>query len=118
MRVVRAIALLSLSACYDITAADSAAVEVVLSPRIGSAVCVDADPEPASVRVRQGISFTNETAGTVTIVMLEDNLPLVTVEAGETSRPVQFNSAGIRYYYVQACGSGSADRHTLSVTIN
>jgi len=43
---------------------------------------------------------------------------LVTVAPGDTSGAVKFTSAGLRQYYSQACGSGTAERHTLAVTVN
>jgi hypothetical protein len=111
-------ALLLATSCQEITAADSAPVTVVLTPKTGSAACVTADPEPASVRVKQGINFRNESSLPITIVLIDDDLPLVTVQPGGTSGGVKFASAGIRQYYSQACGSGMAERHTLAATVN
>jgi hypothetical protein len=106
------------ASCQDITAAEAAPVKVVLTPKPGSAACVIANPEPASVRVKQGISFVNHSTVHITIVLLEDNLPLVSVAPNDTSGAVKFSSAGLRQYYSQACGSGIAEQHTLAVTVN
>ena len=104
--------------CQDITAADDARVNVVLTPKPGSAACVIADPEPAAVKVDKGISFVNKSSVHLTIVLLKNNLPLVSVAPGDTSGAVKFNEPGIHQYYSQACGSGNAELHTLSVTVN
>lgn len=105
-------------ACAEVTAADAAAVTVTLSPRVGSAACVIADPEPAAVKVKQGISFANNSTVHLTLVLLDDNVPLVSVAPGDTSSAVKFSEAGIRQYYSQGCGAGSTNLHTLAVTIN
>lgn len=119
MRPLLAMALLlGALSCKDITAAESAPVKVILTPKIGSAACVIADPEPAAVKVKQGIAFVNESTVHITIVLVEDDLPLVSVAPGETSGAVKFNSAGVRQYYSLGCGSALQERHTLSVTIN
>lgn len=118
MRPILLSALILATSCYEITAADSAPITVTLTPRAGSVACVIANPEPASVRVKQGISFKNESSVPITIVLTEDDLPLVTVQPGGVSGGVKFASAGIRQYYSQACGSGTAERHTLAVTVN
>lgn len=110
--------LIATGSCRDVTAADAAAVTVTLVPRPGSAACVIADPEPASVRMKQGISFVNRSSVRITIVLLEDHLPLVSVAPNDTSNAVKFASAGIRQYYSQACGSGIGEQHTLAVTVN
>jgi hypothetical protein len=60
----------------------------------------------------------NKSSVALTIVLVEDDLPLVTVAPGDTSGAVKFTSAGLRQYYSQACGSGTAERHTLAVTVN
>ena len=106
------------ASCEEITAADSAGVFVTLTPKLGSAACVHADPEPAAVRVRQGISFVNESSVQVTLVLREDHVPLVAVAAGDTSNPVKFSEPGIYHYYSQGCGSSTTELHVLSVTIN
>jgi hypothetical protein len=118
MRRLLAAALLVSTSCYEVTAADAAPIKVILTPKAGSAACVTADPEPASVRVKQGISFVNQSSVPITIVLAEDDLPLVTVQPGATSGAVKFSSAGLRQYYSQACGSGIAEQHTLAVTVN
>lgn len=118
MRPAPALLLLVAMACYEVTAADASPVKVTLTPKAGSAACVTADPEPASVRVKQGISFVNQSSVAITIVLADDDLPLVTVQPGATSGAVKFSSAGLRQYYSQACGSGVAERHTLAVTVN
>lgn len=104
--------------CQDITAAEYARVHVVLTPKAASASCVLANPEPAAVRVDQGISFVNNSTVHITVVLLEDNLPLVSVAPGDTSGAVKFNDPGIHQYYSQGCGAGTAELHTLSVTVN
>jgi plastocyanin len=104
--------------CEDITAADAARVNVTLTPRTGSAACVVANPEPAAVKVDQGISFVNKSSVHLTIVLVDDNLPLVSVAPGDTSGAVKFRDPGIHQYYSQGCGSGTAELHTLSVTVN
>ena len=119
MRPILAMALFAGTlSCSDITAADYAPVKVVLSPKGGSAACVIADPEPAAVKVKQGISFVNESTVHITIVLVEDDLPLVSVAPGDTSGAVKFNEAGVHQYYSLGCGSALQERHTLSVTIN
>ena len=52
------------------------------------------------------------------IVLVDDDLPLVSVAPGEESGAVKFNSPGVRQYYSLGCGSALQERHTLSVTIN
>lgn len=104
--------------CQDITAADGAGVHVILTPKVGSAACVVANPEPAAVKVDQGISFVNNSSVQLTIVLVGDNLPLVSVAPGDTSGAVKFRDPGIHQYYSQGCGSGTAELHTLSVTVN
>lgn len=104
--------------CRDITAAESASVYVTLTPKAGSAACVYADPEPAAVRAGRGISFVNESSVQITIVLRQDNVPLVAVAPGDTSRAVKFADPGVYQYYSQGCGSTSTELHTLSVTIN
>jgi hypothetical protein len=116
--VLLAAVLVATAACEDVTASDTAPVHVILTPKPGSAACLTASPEPASVRVKQGISFVNHSSMPITIVLVEDNLPLVTVAPSDTSSAVKFGSAGIRQYYSQACGSGTAELHTLTVTVN
>jgi plastocyanin len=110
--------LVAIVACEDITAADGARVNVILTPKVGSAACVIADPEPAAVKVDQGISFVNNSTVHLTIVLVENNLPLVSVAPGDTSGAVKFNDPGIHQYYSQGCGSGTSELHTLSVTVN
>jgi hypothetical protein len=116
--IVVAAVLISTVSCADITAADSAPVHIILEPKPGSAACVIASPEPASVRVKQGLSFVNHSSLPITIVLVDDDLPLVSVAPSDTSNAVQFRSAGLRQYYSQACGSGIAELHTLAVTVN
>ena len=110
--------LVAIVACEDITAADGARVNVILTPKVGSAACVIAEPEPAAVKVDQGISFVNNSTVHLTIVLVENNLPLVSVAPGDTSGAVKFNDPGIHQYYSQGCGSGTSELHTLSVTVN
>jgi hypothetical protein len=104
--------------CEDITAADAASVNVTLTPKTGSAACVIANPEPAAVRADHGVSFINKSSVQITIVLAEDNLPLVSVAPGDTSNAVKFRDPGIHQYYSQGCGSGTAELHTISVTVN
>lgn len=106
------------ASCEDITAADTASVYVTLTPKAGSAACVTADPEPAAVRANRGISFVNRSSVYVTLVMKQDNVPLVAVAPNDTSSAVKFSEPGIYQYYSQGCGSGTTELHTLSVTIN
>lgn len=117
-RIALAALLLATASCDDVTAADSASAQVTLSPRAGSAACVIADPEPAAVKAKQGISFVNRSSVRLTLVLQKDNVPLVSVAPNETSSPVKFSEPGIYQYYSQGCGSSSAELHTLSVTIN
>lgn len=107
-----------LLACQDITAADTASTIVTLTPKSASAACVVAEPEPAAVRVDRGISFVNRSTVHLTLVLVEDNVPLVSMAPGDTSRPVKFSKAGVHEYYSQGCGSHTSERHTISVTIN
>ena len=120
MKVATLIAalLLTTTSCADVTAADYARVNVVLTPKVGSAACVIAEPEPAAVKVKQGISFVNKSSMHLTIVLVEDNVPLVSVAPGDTSGAVKFHDPGVHQYYSQGCGSGNSELHTLSVTIN
>ena len=113
-----ALAAVAAASCQDITAADRAGVYVTLTPKTGSAACVIADPEPAAVRVKQGISFVNKSSVQVTLVLRQDNVPLVSVAPNDTSNAVKFSDAGVYYYYSQGCGSTNTELHTLSVTIN
>ena len=110
--------LLAATSCADITAADAAGVMIVLTPKTGSAACVVANPEPASVRVKQGISFINKSTVSLTLVLAEDDLPLVSVAPGDTSGAVKFSEEGIRLYYSLGCGSALSEMHTLAVTVN
>ena len=113
------VALVAVTAsCRDITAADYASVYVTLTPKVGSAACLNADPEPAAVRVNRGISFINESSVQVTLVLREDHVPLVAVAPNRTSRPVKFSEPGIYHYYSQGCGASTSELHTLAVTIN
>ena len=104
------------ASCEDITAADSARAFVTLTPKLGNAACVNANPEPAAVKEKQGISFVNKSSVQITIVLRKDNVPLVAVAPNDTSGAVKFSEPGIYQYYSQGCGS--AELHTLSVTIN
>ncbi len=117
-RFAIAAALLSTVSCSEVTAADIAIAHVTLNAKQGSAACVIANPEPASVRVKQGVSFVNNSTVQITIVLTKDNLPLVSVAPSDTSGAVKFREPGIYQYYSQACGSGSSELHTLAVTVN
>ena len=117
-RMALAALLVAAASCQDITAADRASVYVTLTPKVGSAACVNADPEPAAVKVRQGISFVNKSSVQVTLVLRHDNVPLVAVAPNDTSNAVKFDDAGVYYYYSQGCGSTTTELHTLAVTIN
>lgn len=110
--------LLAAGSCAEITAADASPVQVILTPKAGSAACVVANPEPAAVKAKQGISFVNRSTVQITLVLLEDDLPLVSVPPNSVSGAIQFRSPGIHEYYSQGCGSGPGERHTLSVTVN
>ena len=117
-RLALAALVIAAASCKDITAADHARAYVTLTPKIGSAACVIADPEPAAVKANQGISFVNKSSVQVTLVLKQDNLPLVSVAPSDTSNAVKFSEPGIYQYYSQGCGSGSTELHTLSITIN
>jgi plastocyanin len=118
VRPIHVALLIAAVSCDDITAAEVAKVNVTLTPKVGSAACVIANPEAAAVKVKQGISFVNNSSVQLTIVLVKDNLPLVSVAPGDTSGAVKFSDPGIHQYYSQGCGSGTADLHTLSVTVN
>jgi len=118
VRPIHVALLIAAVSCEDVTAADAARVNVTLTPKIGSAACVIADPEPAAVKVKQGISFVNRSSVQLTIVLVNDNLPLVSVAPGDTSGAIKFSDPGIHQYYSQGCGSGNAELHTLAVTVN
>lgn len=118
MRPAFVAALLVVGSCAEVTAAGTAPVTVVLTPKIGSAACVVAEPEPASVRQDQGIAFVNKSTVQLTIVLVENDVPLVSVAAGDTSTAVKFRSEGVRQYYSLGCGSALSERHTLAVTVN
>jgi plastocyanin len=117
-RLALAALAITTASCKDVTAADHARVHVTLTPKVGSAACVVADPEPAAVKADRGISFVNKSSVPLTIVLRKDNLPLVSVAPNDTSNAVKFSEPGIYHYYSQGCGSGVAELHTLSVTIN
>ena len=117
-RLALAALVIAVASCKDITAADHARVHVTLTPKAGSAACVVADPEPAAVKANQGISFVNESSVQLTLVLKQDNVPLVAVAPGDTSNAVKFSEPGIYQYYSQGCGSGTTELHTLSITIN
>ena len=108
--------------CADITATDHAPVHVTLTPVVGSTACFTADPEPASVPQDQGLAFINKSSASITIMLVGEDgdadVPLVTVAGNDTSGAIKFAKAGLRQYYSQACGSGTANRHTLAITIN
>ena len=106
------------AACKDITAASNASVFVTLSPKAGSAACVIADPEPAAVKEKQGISFINRSSVQLTLVLRQNNVPLVSVAPNDTSNAVKYSEPGVYPYYSQGCGSTTTELHTLSVTIN
>ena len=114
------LAIAAVISCADITAAEGSPIKVLLTPKAGSAACITADPEPASVKVKQGIAFINNSTMHLTLVLIEDgeDLPLVSVAPGDTSGAIKFNSEGIRQYYSLGCGSGLSERHTLAVTVN
>lgn len=117
-RLAVAAVLIATASCSDVTATDIANAHVTLSPKQGSAACVVANPEPASVRANQGVSFVNNSTVHITIVLTKDNLPLVSVAPSDTSGAVKFREPGIYQYYSQACGNGAAELHTLAVTVN
>ena len=117
-RLALAALVVATASCSDVTAADHARVHITLTPKVGSAACVIADPEPAAVKAKQGISFVNKSSVQVTIVLKKDNLPLVAVAPNDTSNAVKFSDPGVYQYYSQGCGSHTTELHTLSVTIN
>jgi hypothetical protein len=114
------LAIAAVISCADITAAEGSPIKVVLTPRAASAACVIPNPDPASVKAKQGIAFINNSTVHLTLVLIEDgeDLPLVSVAPGDTSGAVRFNSEGIRQYYSLGCGSALSERHTLAVTVN
>src|SRR5215212_9365443 len=109
-----------LLACTDATASkDPPAVVVTLTASPSSPnTCVVATPDPATIRVGQSIAFRNAT--TVSHVVLADGLatPWTAIAPGETSGPIEFSIASTRKYYVQACGNGAANLHSLLITVN
>ncbi|HEU4996001.1 MAG TPA: hypothetical protein VFT29_14355 [Gemmatimonadaceae bacterium] len=117
-RLAVAAVLLATASCSEVTAAEIAVAHVTLTAKQGSAACVVANPEPASVRVKQGVSFVNNSTVQITIVLTKDNLPLISVAPSDTSGAVKFREPGIYQYYSQGCGSGSSELHTLAVTVN
>jgi hypothetical protein len=113
------VALAVVASCQDVTAANTGPVAVVtLMPKALKPACVFADPEPASVPANQGIAFENRSSVSITIVLVDDDTPLVSVAPGETSRAVKFRTEGVRQYYSLGCGSAAGERHTLAVTVN
>jgi len=60
----------------------------------------------------------NNSSVHLTIVLLDDHLPLVSVAPGDTSGAVKFKDPGTHKYYSQGCGTGTAEAHTPSVTVN
>ena len=54
----------------------------------------------------------------ITIVLHEDDLPLVSVAPGDTSGAIKFRDPGTHQYYSQGCGSTNTELHTLAVTVN
>jgi plastocyanin len=117
-RVIAAALLLATASCMEVTASETAETTVGLSSKSGNAKCVQASPDPASVRVNQGVGFLNKSTTTLTIVLAEDDTPLVTVESKQTSGAVKFSSPGTRRYYIQGCGSSTAELHTIIVSVN
>lgn len=115
-RLVLLALLVAAASCQDITAADVPSAFVTLTPKTVGSPCVIADPEPAAVRQDRGVSFVNASSVQLTLVLKQNNVPLVSVAPGDTSRAVKFADPGVYQYYSQGCGSG--DLHTLSVTIN
>ena len=118
LRLALVALLCATASCRDITAAGTASVYVILTPKVGSAACLNADPEPAAVRVNRGISFVNKSSVQITLVLRDDHVPLVAVAPDDTSRAVKFSEPGIYHYYSQGCGASTTELHTLSVTIN
>lgn len=117
-RIALLVLLAAVASCENITAADVPSAYVTLTPRSASVACVIADPEPAAVRENRGVSFVNRSSVQLTLVLKQNDVPLVSVAPGDTSRAVKFSDPGVYQYYSQGCGSGSGDLHTLSVTIN
>ncbi|HEY9227130.1 MAG TPA: hypothetical protein VIP11_10815 [Gemmatimonadaceae bacterium] len=113
------LAALVLAGCTDATASnDPPAVVVQLRSMPGNPNCVIASPDPASIRSGESVAFRNVTSVPHTIMADGPNTPWTTVEPGEVSGSIEFTFASTRKYYVQSCGSGNGNLHTLIITVN
>jgi plastocyanin len=110
----------ALAACTDATAStDPPALIVTFSASPASPnACVVATPDPATIRAGQSVAFRNATS--VSHVVVADGLdtPWTAIGPGETSGSIEFSIASTRKYYVQSCGNGSTNLHTLVITVN
>lgn len=112
-------AVVALGACTDATASkDPPAVTITLNNATSSANCIAVSPDPATIRSGQSIAFRNNTNTSLTILADGLNTPWTAVAPGETSGAIEFSIASTRKYYIQSCGNGAANLHTLVITVN
>ena len=118
LRVLAAALFCATAACVEVTASETAEATVSLKPKAANTVCMRASPDPVSIRANQGVSFANSSSASLTVMLSESNTPLVTVDPGQTSGAIKFSTPGTRQYYIQGCGSASAELHRITVTVN
>ena len=111
------LALVGVASCESATT-EPPAVVIVLTPSTANANCVVASPDPANIRAGQAVAFRNGTSMSHTILADGINTPWTVVGPDETSGSIDFPIASTRKYYVQACGSASANLHSIVVTVN
>jgi plastocyanin len=114
-----ALAAVMLGGCIDATASkDPPAVTITLSASNNVNTCVTVSPDPATIRTGQSIAFRNNTNVSHTIIAEGLNTPWTAVAPGETSGAIEFSIASTRKYYIQSCGNGASNLHTLVITVN
>ena len=106
------------TSCLEVTASDTAELVVGLKPKTSASSCVFASPDPVSIRVNQGLGFQNQGSGQLTVILEDDDTPLVSIGASQKSGGIKFSTPGTRRYYIQGCGGSSAELHVINVTVN
>jgi hypothetical protein len=117
-RLVAVLLLASTTSCVEITAANTAELVVGLKAKTTGSSCVFASPDPVSIRVNQGLGFQNNGSGQLTVILEDDDTPLVSVGPSQKSGGIKFSDPGTYRYYIQGCGGSSAELHTINVTVN
>ena len=117
-RLIATVLLASTTSCLEVTAAETAELVVGLKPKATGSFCVNATPDPVAIRVDQGLGFENLGSGQLTVMLEDDDTPLVSVGASQKSGGIKFSSPGTYRYYIQGCGGSSAELHVITVTIN